>query len=188
MYNDRHLSLFFAGSLVSRLSGRQVTTSSLPVLRNLAKGAAWSEAAWPGVTLWHGIQMLRLSKSNWISHTKDGFTFICSLRFEKFINPAWNVWQMTKISYFPRAALSRNISHSLKIILLGSGSNLSWVILHPFVSSPPSPTGCSDSPGLRNFYDKPNYFSKFLSHPAAAAPAIHPQWPATRRRLQKQGS
>ena len=45
LYNDRHLSLFFAGSLVSRLSGRQVSASSLPVLRNLAKAAAWSEAA-----------------------------------------------------------------------------------------------------------------------------------------------
>ena len=49
--------------MVSRLSGRQVTASSLPVLRNLAKGAVRSEAAWPEVTLWHDVQMHRLSKS-----------------------------------------------------------------------------------------------------------------------------
>ena len=89
----------------------------------------------------------------------------------------------------------RNISHSSLIMILFSfGSNLSWVILQPFVSSPPSisPTGCSDSHGLRNFYDEPNYSSKFLSHPSSLYSSLlcsllHPQCPATGRRCQKQG-
>ena len=167
-----------------------------PVLRNLAKGSPWSETAWPDLNLGHKIQMLRLPSpwldTSWCKYV--AFTFHVLSVFENFIKD--HVWQMTKISFFPRAELlGKNISHSLKIILFGSGSNLSWVTLHPFVSSPPStsPTGCSDSHGLRNFYDKPNYFSKFLSQPTPpAALYYHPQWPAPatgrRRRLQIQGS